>query len=412
MDTSSPENSRRPGDESPAAQSPKRRFALFEYGFRPFFFLCGVYAIVMIPWWLYRSAHGGAPFGGLPPMYWHAHELVYGFVMAAVAGFLLTAVPSWTGAKGFAGAPLILAVGLWLAGRVAMSVPDAIPFGLIAAAELSLVPCLVTLLAPPILRARNRNLPILGVLTILWVIDGAFLFGLAQSDMLLAAGSMRLAIDFVLILVTVIGGRIVPAFTANALRQRGQKAAIITRAPLEYAVIGLMVAIAIIDVFAPNGALSGVLAALAAIAHAARLSGWRSFRTGGEPILWVLHVAYAWLPLGLGLKALALLAAVGWAAKWQHALAVGAMATMILAVMTRASLGHTGRPLVVSRGIAVAYVLLTIAALLRTFGGALLPANYLVILSIAGIAWVASFGIFVAVYAPVLWLPRVDGKPG
>jgi len=155
-----------------------------------------------------------------------------------------------------------------------------------------------------------------------------------------------------------------------------------------------------------------VLAALAAFAHAARLAGWRSFRTRGEPILWVLHVAYAWLPLGLGLKALALLTDAEWAAKWQHALAVGAMATMILAVMTRASLGHTGRPLVVSRAIAVAYVLLTIAALLRTFGGALLPANYLVILSIAGIAWVASFGIFIAVYAPVLWLPRVDGKPG
>ena len=258
----------------------------------------------------------------------------------------------------------------------------------------------------------DRNLPILAVLVILWVIDVVFLIGLAQTKVLLAAGSMRVAIDFVLILITVIGGRIVPAFTANALRRRGEEADIVTRAPLEFAVIGLMVVIAIADVFAPDSGLSGVLAAVAAFAHVVRLAGWRSFRTGGEPILWALQVAYAWLPLGLGLKALALLADAGWAAKWQHALAVGAIATMILAVMTRASLGHTGRPLVVSRAIAVAYLLFTFAALLRTFGGALMPQNYLAMLSIAGIAWVASFGIFVAVYAPVLWLPRVDGKPG
>ena len=389
-----------------------RGFALFDYGFRPFFFLCGVYAVVMIPWWMYRFAHGGASFGGLPLMYWHAHEMVYGFVMAAIAGFLLTAVPSWTGARGFAGAPLVVAVALWFAGRGAMSFASDLPFPLVAAAELSLVPWLLALVAPPILRAGNRNVPILGVLVVLWAIDGAFLYGMARGNALLAASSMRLAIDFVLILVTVIGGRIVPAFTANALRRRGEGAVIVTRAPLEYAVIGLMVAIAVADIFVPDGALSGALAALAAVAHAARLAGWRSFRTGGEPILWVLHVAYAWLPIGLALKAMTLLADASWAGKWQHALAVGAMSTMILAVMTRASLGHTARPLVVSRAIAVAYVLLTVAAILRTFGGAVMPANYLEMLSIAGIAWLTSFAIFVAVYAPILWGPRIDGKPG
>jgi uncharacterized protein involved in response to NO len=366
----------------------------------------------MVPWWMYRFAHGGASFGGLPLMYWHAHEMVYGFVMAAIAGFLLTAVPSWTGARGFAGTPLVIAVGLWFAGRIAMSFTGDLPFALIAAAELALVPWLVVLLAPPILRAANRNVPILGVLVVLWIIDATFLFGMAQENALLAARSMRLAIDFVLVLVTVIGGRIVPAFTANALRRQGQEAVIVTRAPLEYAVIGLMVAIAIADIFAPDGGLSGVLAALAALAHVVRLAGWRSFRTGSEPILWVLHVAYAWLPLGLALKALTLLADASWAGKWQHALAAGAMSTMILAVMTRASLGHTGRALVVSRSIAVAYLLLTFSALVRTFGAAVLPGNYLGTLSIAGLAWLVSFAIFVVVYTPILWCPRMDGKPG
>jgi uncharacterized protein involved in response to NO len=388
------------------------RCALFDYGFRPFFMLCGGYALVMIPWWMYRFVRADVMLGVLPTVYWHAHEMVYGFVMAAIAGFLLTAVPSWTGARGFAGKPLMAAVALWIAGRVAMSVPGILPFWLLATLELALVPCLLALLAPPILRARNRNLPLLLVLLVLWAIDAAFLAGMARGDVALAAGAMRLAIDLVLVMITVVGGRIVPAFTANALRRHGQEPAIISRAPLEIAVIGLMVAIAIVDVFAPQAWLSGVLAALAAMAQAIRLAGWRSFRTRGEPILWIMHVAYAWLPAGLALKAFALLGEAAWASRWQHALATGAIATMILAVMTRVSLGHTGRPLVVSRAVAVAYVLITIAALARTLGVAFLPSHYLFTLAIAAVAWTASFAIFLAVYAPILWRPRVDGKAG
>jgi uncharacterized protein involved in response to NO len=394
------------------AHTAERRFALFNYGFRPFFLACGLYALLMIPWWMYRFAHASVAFGGLPAMYWHAHEMLYGVVMAAIAGFLLTAVPSWTGERGFAGKPLMIAIALWLAGRLAMSMADDIPFWALAVAELSLVPFLITLLAPPIVRTRNRNLPLLGVLLVLWLIDAAFLAGMARADVALAAGSMRLAIDFVLVLITVIGGRIVPAFTANALRRRGEEPNLSTRTPVEIAVIGLMVAIAIADVFAPNGATSGILAATAALAHATRMAGWRSFRTGGEPILWIMHVAYAWLPLGLALKAFALLGDAAWASKWQHALATGAITTMILAVMTRSALGHTGRPLLVSRAIAVAYLLLTFTALLRTFGVALFPAHYLLTLTVSALTWMACFGIFLVVYTPILWRPRVDGRPG
>ena len=393
-------------------QRSARASALFSYGFRPFFLLAGAYALIMIPLWMYRFAHGGVAFDGLPAMYWHAHEMIYGFVMAAIAGFLLTAVPSWTGERGFAGKPLFAAVVLWLAGRVAIGIAGDIPFWALAIAELAFVPWLIVLLAPPILRTRNRNLPLLTVLLVLWIIDVAFLAGMGRADVTLAAGSMRLAIDFVLILITVIGGRIVPAFTANALRRRGEEPKLVTRAPLEVAVIGLMVAVAIADVFVPNGAVSGMLAAFAALAHLWRLAGWRSFRTRGEAILWIMHVAYAWLPLGLALKAIAILGDADWASKWQHALAIGAMATMILAVMTRTALGHTGRPLVVSRAIAVAYLLLIFTALLRTFGVAVFPAHYLLTLTVAAIAWAACFGIFLVVYTPILWRPRVDEKPG
>jgi uncharacterized protein involved in response to NO len=401
-----------PPRDAGAASAAARRCALFDYGFRPFFLLCGVYALIMVPWWMYRFAHASVAFGGLPALYWHAHEMIYGFVMAAIAGFLLTAVPSWTSQRGSAGWPLIGAVALWIAGRVAMSMTAAVPFWLLAALELSLVPYLLALLAPPILRTRNRNLPVLAVLVVLWLIDGAFVLSLARGDSLLAAGALRLAIDFVLVLLTIIAGRIVPAFTNNALRRRGDTAGTVTRKPLEFAVIGLMIAIAVTDLFAPELWLSGVLAALAALAHLLRLAGWRSFRTRGEPILWIMHVAYAWIPLGLALKAFALLGDFSWAAKWNHAFGAGALATMILAVMTRVALGHTGRPLEVSRAVGAAYLLLTCAALLRVFGAALFPAHYLLTLSAAGFAWTLAFGIFLAAYVPILWWPRADGKPG
>lgn len=396
---------------APSAQA-SGRFALFDYGFRPFFLLCGLFALIIAPLWLFRFAHASVPFGTLPGVYWHAHEMVFGFVAAAISGFLLTAVPSWTGSPGFAGKPLGAVVALWLAGRVAMAMTDVIPFWLVALIELSLLPALLTLIAPPILRARNRNVPILAVVTVLWLIDAAFMRALQKGDLLLAAGAARIAVDLVLMLVVVIGGRIVPAFTGNALRRLNTNVTPVSRGWLEVVAIGSVAAIVICDIFFPNTVAAGLLAAVAAVAHAARLSGWRSFRVRGEPLLWVLHVAYAWIPIGLALKAALLLADAGFAAKWQHALTFGAFSTMILAVMTRASLGHTGRPLVVGRAIAVAYVLLTVGATLRVFGGAWTPQYYLLTLTAAGLCWSAAFAIFVWVYGPILISPRIDGRQG
>jgi uncharacterized protein involved in response to NO len=397
---------------SEIAAAPARRFALFDYGFRPFFLLCGLYALVVVPLWLFSFAHSSALFGALPGVYWHAHEMLFGFIVAAVSGFLLTAVPSWTGSRGFAGLPLMIAVGAWLAGRLAMAFVNVLPFWIAAAAELALLPVLIALIAPPILRESNRNLPILGVITLLWAIDATFIRALQTGDAMLAAGAARIGIDLVLLLVVVIGGRIVPAFTANALRRAGIGVAPVSRGWLEVVAIGSVALIALGDLFLPDSRAAGVIAGIAAVAHALRLAGWRSFRVGGEPILWVLHVGYAWIPVALALKACWLLGDALWAVKWQHALTSGAFATMILAVMTRASLGHTGRPLVVSRAIAVAYLLLTAGALLRVFGGAWTPDHYIWTLAAAGMAWVLAFLIFVWVYAPILIAPRVDGRPG
>jgi uncharacterized protein involved in response to NO len=397
-----------------SAPAERRGFALFESGFRPLFLLSGVYALVMVPLWLYRFAHASVPFGDLPGVYWHAHEMLFGFIVAAIAGFLLTAVPSWTGSRGFGGRPVMIITALWLAGRVAMATVGAVPFWITAMAELALLPALLVFIAPPVLRARNRNVALLGVVTLLWLIDAAFLVAVQRGDVLLAAGAARFAMNLVLVLVVVIGGRIVPAFTGNALRRLGGNAvaAIVTRDWVERAAIGGTVLIALTDIFWPDTFATGFLAAFVAAAHAVRLSGWRTFRVRGEPILWILHIAYAWVPGALALKACYLLGSADWAAKWLHALTFGAFGTMILAVMTRASLGHTGRPLVVSPAITVAYVLLTLGGVLRVFGGALFPAHYLLTLSASGLAWTLAFLTFVWVYGPILMSPRADGRQG
>lgn len=395
---------------SPALRS--QRFALFDYGFRPFFLFAGLHALVFVPLWLWIHMDAAVPLSRLPPQFWHGHEMIYGFVGAAIAGFLLTAVPSWTGSRGFGGWPLIGLSALWFAGRAAFAACNWLPTWAIATVELSFLPAVAALLAPPLLRARNRNTPMLVVLGVLWLIDAAFMTAMTLSDPLLAQGALHAAINLVLILVTVISGRIVPAFTANALRARGEAVTISARPWLDRGVIALMIVVAIVDVIGANPLASGTLAVLAAFGHAWRLAGWQGFKTLREPILWALHVGYAWLPIGFALKALWLLGGVSWAFSWVHAFTMGVFGTMILAVMTRVSLGHTGRPLVVSRSIAAAYLVLAAAVVVRIWGSQLDVLGYGSALKLSGAFWCIAFALYLLVYTPILIRPRVDGKPG
>jgi uncharacterized protein involved in response to NO len=220
------------------------------------------------------------------------------------------------------------------------------------------------------------------------------------------------ALDVILLLITIIGGRIVPAFTANALRARGETTNLRSNPWVERAVIGAMLAVIVTDMFAPNQRIAGAVAGLAALVQAWRLSGWGSLRTLRDPLVWSLHLAYAWLPLGLALKAIHLLTGAPGSAYWLHALTIGVAASMILAVMTRAALGHTGRPLVPAKAIAVAYALLSCAALVRVFGPSLLPGHYLWSVLGAGLLWALAFLLFLIVYTPILARPRVDSRPG
>ncbi|MDE2051612.1 MAG: NnrS family protein [Gammaproteobacteria bacterium] len=385
---------------------------LLRYGFRPFFLGAGLVAMLLIPWWAASYAFG-IPLGtGWPPTLWHGHEMLFGFIVAAIAGFLLTAVPSWTGARGFAGRPLALLAGLWLLGRVAVATSRLWPPPVVTALDLAFLPALAALVLPPLVRARNRNTPLLAVLAALWAADAAFYWGLYHRNDGASLHALVLGIDIVLLLVTVIGGRIVPAFTASALKQHAGPGSLRLWPGASELAIGSMIAVVLSDLLVPDGRIAGVIAALAAAAQAARLAQWRTLKTLRQPIVWVLHIAYAWLPIGLALKAAALLTGAATAAFWLHALTIGAAATMILAVMTRASLGHTGRPLVVDPVIGLAYLLLTAAALVRVFGLAVLGIDYPEVILTAAFLWTAAFVLFTWIYAPMLLAPRVDGKPG
>ncbi|HEY0838421.1 MAG TPA: NnrS family protein [Azospirillum sp.] len=398
---------------SATGTTPRIRLPLLvSYGFRPFFLLAGVSAFGLVAAWLVVLAHGTWPAGPIAPAHWHAHEMLFGFVAAAIAGFLLTAVPSWTGTKARSGWPLGVLVGLWLAGRVAVFPGVGLPLPLVALIDLAFFPAVGVALAAPLIKAgKARNTAFLGMLGLLAAAN--LLFHLEWLGVLgngVKQGE-ALGIGGVLMMIAVVGGRIIPAFTRNALAMRGIKAEVSSLPKLEYVVLGSTLLMIPADLIVPGGLLAGALALVAAVAHGLRLARWQGLRTLDQPIVWVLHAGYAWVPVGLALKAAALLGGFVAETAWLHALTAGAFSIMIVAVMTRASLGHTGRPLVVGRAIAWAYRLLILAAAARVLA-AEVDALYWPLLDVAGLAWLAAFGIYLAIYAPILLSPRADGHPG
>lgn len=384
---------------------------LFSSGFRPTFLLVGAAGSILIPAWALVWLFG-APLGTpWPPTLWHAHEMIFGFIGAAIAGFLLTAVPSWTGQRGFAGLPLVFLVSLWLCGRILVASGARWPAAMVLAVDAGFLASLAVLLAPPLLRSRNRNTPLLLVLAILAGCNAAFHWELMQRDAGAASHVLLIAIDTILLMVTVIGGRILPAFTASGLRAQDRAIDMRSWPAIGQATIALMLAVVLVDLVRPNGAAAGVVAGLAALCQLIRLAQWRTAATLKLPIVWILHASYAWLPLGLALKSAALLGGFAVSAFWLHALTIGALATMIMGVMTRAALGHTGRPLAASPLTVTGYFALLAAGLVRVFG---LSAGigYPIVIVLSAAFFTAAFVCFLLVYAPILWGPRADGKPG
>jgi len=382
--------------------------ALLGYGFRPFFLLAGIHAAAALPWWLAMLYLGAPPPAGLVPLAWHAHEMLYGFAAAAVAGFLLTAVPSWTGRRGYAGAPLAALALLWLAGRLATSLigpPGSLP---VAVIDLAFLPALALTLLPALSReGKRRNLVFILVLALLFASNLQFHVEGAAS-----AAPLRLGLNTMLFLLTLLGGRILPAFTSAGLKARGLQLRIGHHPLLDRAALVAVTTVLAVDLLSPGGRLAGGVAAFGALLLALQLGRWRGYCCLGDPLLWVLHVAYAWLPVSLALKAAALFGLPLPGNAWVHALTAGAMATMIIGVMSRAGLGHTGRALIAPPPMPAAYLLLTAAALARVFGPLLYSAATPLWHALSAGLWCFAFLLFTVVYAPMLLRPRFDGKPG
>jgi uncharacterized protein involved in response to NO len=383
--------------------------ALFSYGFRPFFLLAAGWAALALLTLLGGLASGAWPGDALPLVRWHAHEMVFGFVAASMAGFLLTAVPAWTGSRPISGLALAALAGLWLAGRAAMSPwfgMQGTPWLLLDAA---FFPALAVVLGVPLLRRRNyRNLQFLLILALLTAANALFV-GMQLGWLAPAPfDPLRFAVNLILLVITVVGGRIIPAFTRNALLKSGVRSTFTPLHWLNRTSLAAVAAVVVVDVAQPDGALAGWLAALAAALLAVRASRWYGHRTLRMPIVWILHAGFAWLYVALALKAVWLLGQAPWAANWLHALTAGAFGTMTLAVMTRVALGHTGRELVVARPIAAAYALVITGAALRVVGPSAVPVYYVHALTAAGLLWTAAFALFLVVYAPILFAPRLD----
>jgi uncharacterized protein involved in response to NO len=385
---------------------------VFARGFRPFFLLAALQATVFVPLWL-LVLHGwlAVPIWNAPIL-WHAHEMLFGFGTAAIAGFLLTSVPVWTGTTAVAGPRLAMLAGLWLAGRAAMFVAGRAPL-LAAIIDVAFLPAIAAAIGPAIYRSgarRNFGFPL--VLLALAAANAsvhADALGLAPA---LATAGLRAGVDGIALLVVVVGGRIVPAFTTNALRRAGDVAEARAPAWAERAAVPALLLFAVADVLAPGSPWSGAAACLAAVVLAARMSGWRSLRVLGDPLLGSLHLGHLWVVFGLACFAASDLAAAWPRSIAVHALTAGAFGTMILAVMTRVSLGHTGRPLAAPLSAVVSYALVTIGALLRTVAVAALPAASLPLLTLSGVVWSSAFAVFLVGFGGMLLAPRVDDKSG
>jgi uncharacterized protein involved in response to NO len=381
-------------------------------GFRPFFLLSALWASLAVPIWLALFTGQSQVATAFSPVVWHVHEMIFGYGAATVAGFLLTAIPNWTGRMPLQGGPLAILVLLWIAGRMAVLFSARIGAESVAILDIAFPLVFLAVVAREILAGRNwRNLPMLGALTLLLL--GNFLvhleaLGVAET----AEFGNRLGIATLLMLITFVGGRIVPSFTRNWLTQ--QRPEIPAPAPfdtIDRAVLALVALTLVVWLIAPESVVAPWAELAGGLAVALRLARWRGGATLREPLLWVLHLGYAWLALGfllLGFNGLVPLLPRTTAL---HALTAGAIGTMTLAVMTRASLGHTGRRLIAGPGTTTVYALVTLAAILRLLaplGGA----NYIAVLLVAGAAWSGAFGLFVLLYVRPLARPRVkDGEP-
>ena len=399
----------RPGRPSPTAAPAVPAFSLWQLGFRPFYLLAACFAALHIVLWALQfggSIEGAVLAGPL----WHGHEMLFGYALAVIAGFLLTAVRNWTNQPTPVGAPLAALAALWVLGRVLVLGP----WPLAAAVANAAFPMAVAVaIGVPIVRSGNRrNYFFIGLLALLGVLAlgvHASLHGVVSVSPLYG---LRLALDVVLFVMVVMAGRVVPMFTNNGIPGLAAR-----RNPIvERASLGTVIALFVVDLLSVDTmpwaqGLAGVVALVAALANGVRLALWQPWRTFSTPLVWVLHVAYAWIVVHLLMRAGVAAELVGHSVS-VHALTAGAIGGLTLGMMTRTARGHTARPLRADGFETAMYVLVFAAAFVRVFGPIARPGDLVGFVQASAILWTAAFGLYVVRYWPVLTRPRLDGKPG
>jgi uncharacterized protein involved in response to NO len=389
------------------ASKPTSGLPILRLGFRPFYLGGALFALAGIVVWLF-ALHGQGRAGGSGPLsgvVWHVHEMLFGFVAAIVVGFLLTAVRAWTSRPTPTGAPLGALWLLWAAGRVLVWTG---PEPLAAVVDVAFLPIVAAVLLRVLVAAKNRHNIFLPVaLALFGALNALFHWYAWEGRADLALRVAYAATGLVIMFVSVITGRVVPRFTMYAIRGFSVKRWAFIDA---WAGFAPLITLSVDAAGAPAAAVIACAAATALI-HAVRIAGWRSWRVGPRPILWVLHVACVWIPVGFALLACSAAGLLPHSLAI-HALTVGAMGGAIIAMITRTALGHTGRMLIAGPVEIASYGLLIVAALARVFGPLVWPDATVIWIDVAGAAWCVAFAIYLLRYAPYLLSPRIDGKPG
>jgi uncharacterized protein involved in response to NO len=377
---------------------------LFTQGYRPFFLLAALNAWATMFAWLYLLSGRAVPGLGWPPQTLHAHEMLYGTVAAVIAGFLLTAVPNWTSTARVSGAPLVGLVLLYLAGRVALMLSGSLEPLWVAGIDVAFLPVLAIFVGRPILQTRNwRNLPVLGVLLGLALANAAMHGGLLQSDYVMLRAGMYSSVYLVVVLMMIIAGRVVPAFTRNALRRSGVEAEVSNRKIVGPLSIVMACSALILDLIMPGKSISAVFALAAAPLLLIRQGGWEFRKTLGQPMLWILHVGHAWLAVGFGCLGVSNAFDIGIGAAALHAFTAGAMGTLMLAMMPRVLLGHQGRPIEATGATVLSFVFVIVGAIVRIAGASGPVEFYRPSVLLGGGLWASAWLVFSLVYSRILF---------
>lgn len=376
----------------------KTQAPTWSIGFRPFFLSGALFSALLILLWV-GVFTGRIPLA-LSPL-WHGHEMLFGFGPAILAGFLLTATQNWTGKRGVHGIQLQLLLGVWFIGRLAMLLSGPWTVGA-AFFDLLFVPVLLWALVPYLFQpGQKRNRVIALMLGILGSANLLYHLGQVGLGAELSRRGLYLALHLYLLLILLIGGRVIPAFSRNALKEL----TIQSWPWLEKSIFVLAALWLLSELFWPQTRWTAILAVGLGLLNLMRLWGWKPWRAYAQPILWILPLSYLWLIVGLAVRGL-----WGHSPAFTHLLTMGAMGGVMFAMMTRVGLGHTGRPLRVSKAIVLAYGLLQVAIALRVLVPAFWPDWYLSAIGLSGVLWVGVFGLYLWEYWPILTSPRPDGK--